>query len=287
MRESCCGKNCAECLRREELNCPGCRPEEGSRFPTSCVIAACCHRSGHETCESCIHKQNFCQTLKEKDDYPQRHIREQEAEQRRREEERRQRQERRERAGFLLRSFNALCIIWAISCGLDLCGMAVGEGSLLDYGAELLGLGILLVIYRMAKINPQYKYAAFFSLAANVVDLIRNLMGETGVGLSILFILLMLPGLYGDWLQMHTHGEVLWGIHEEMAGKWEKLADWYALSSAALLGGTALGLILPIFLLFVPVGTIGAVVVALIEVWYLFRTRTILRTYLDTEPPIA
>ena len=244
MRESYCGKNCAECMRREELNCPGCRPEEGRRFPTSCAIAQCCNKNGHETCETCVHKQNFCQTLKEKDDYPQRHIREVEAEAQKREEQRRKKEERRERGVFLLKHFNVLCVLWAIGVVCNLIDLMAGEGTLFGYVEE-------------------------------------------GIALAFLFLLLSLPGIYAGWLEYSTHSEVLWGIDDLVAAKWEKLAKWYVWTSAASIGGTFLMLLGGIFALIVLVGTIGIVVVAILGIVYLWQTRKALSLYVEANVPKA
>lgn len=287
MRESYCGKNCAECMRREELNCPGCRPEEGRRFPTSCAIAQCCNKNGHETCETCVHKQNFCQTLKEKDDYPQRHIREVEAEAQKREEQRRKMEERRERGVFLLKHFNVLCVLWAIGVGCNLIDLMAGKGTLFGYVEEGMALARLFVVYDMARVSIQYKYVALIGLAAAAVSIVQGLMGEMGIALAFLFLLLSLPGIYAGWLEYSTHSEVLWGIDDLVAAKWEKLAKWYVWTSAASIGGTFLMLLGGIFALIVLVGTIGIVVVAILGIVYLWQTRKALSLYVEANVPKA
>lgn len=288
MRESYCGKNCAECARREELNCPGCRPEEGRRVPASCIIAACCNKSGHETCESCIHKQNFCQTLKEKDDYPQRHIREAEAAARKREEERQKMQERRARGVFLLKHFNILCVLWTIGLVLGLIDLCLGEDSVFGYMSDGVSLASLFVIYDMAKINGKYKTVVYIGLLAAVANLILNLAGDNmGTGLAILLLLLSLPSIYGTWLEFSTHGEVLWGIHDEVAAKWEKLAKWYVWAGVITMAGMFLMMLLPVFAFVMLAGTIGAVVVSILQVIRLFETRMSLVLYVEANVPKA
>jgi len=287
MKESYCGKNCAECPRRMELNCPGCRPEEGRRFPTSCIIAECCNRNGHETCETCAHKQNFCQTLKEKDDYPQRHIREEEYAARKREEERQKMEERRQRGVFLHKHFNVLCILWAIGVACNLIDLIGGKGTLFGYVDEGMALARLFVLYDMVRVNVQYKYVALIGLAAAAVSFVQGLMGDMGIGLALLFLLLSLPGIYSGWLEFSTHSEVLGGIDDMVAAKWEKLAKWYVWATAASIGGTFLMLLSGIFALIMLAGTIGIAVVGILSVVYLWQTRKSLSLYVEANIPKA
>ena len=52
MAETYCGKSCAECTKKEELNCMGCKTGPGRPFGGDCELAKCVRDKGHETCET-------------------------------------------------------------------------------------------------------------------------------------------------------------------------------------------------------------------------------------------
>ena len=79
MAETYCGKNCAECSKREELNCQGCKAGPGRQFGGDCELAKCVRDKGHETCETCGFKGN-CGTLRSRESMPDYRIRKIESE---------------------------------------------------------------------------------------------------------------------------------------------------------------------------------------------------------------
>ena len=79
MAETYCGKTCAECSKREELNCQGCKTGPGRQFGGDCELAKCVRDKGHETCETCGFKGN-CGTLRSRESMPDYRIRKIESE---------------------------------------------------------------------------------------------------------------------------------------------------------------------------------------------------------------
>ena len=49
MAETYCGKSCAECTKKEQLNCSGCKAGPGRQFGGDCELAKCVRDKGHET----------------------------------------------------------------------------------------------------------------------------------------------------------------------------------------------------------------------------------------------
>lgn len=53
MKNSYCGKDCSDCLSREEIGCPGCKMGPGKSGNLLCDIANCCNRKCKDDCEEC------------------------------------------------------------------------------------------------------------------------------------------------------------------------------------------------------------------------------------------
>ncbi len=64
-QKSICGNSCDTCLRREEINCPGCRLGPGKYIYRECDIAQCCGAKNILSCEQC-YKHEECQLLEER-----------------------------------------------------------------------------------------------------------------------------------------------------------------------------------------------------------------------------
>ena len=56
MHETYCGKTCADCAEREQLNCPGCRMGPGRAGSGDCSISRCSVSKGHHACDFCDNK---------------------------------------------------------------------------------------------------------------------------------------------------------------------------------------------------------------------------------------
>ena len=78
MAETYCGKTCAECSSREEMNCPGCKLEPGRPITGDCPLARCCREKGHETCSTCS-ACGHCNTHYNRYQMPQRRQKERQA----------------------------------------------------------------------------------------------------------------------------------------------------------------------------------------------------------------
>ena len=79
MAETYCGKTCAECTKKEQLNCSGCKAGPGRQFGGDCELSKCVRDKGHETCDTCGFKGN-CGTLRSRESMPDYRIRKIEAE---------------------------------------------------------------------------------------------------------------------------------------------------------------------------------------------------------------
>lgn len=54
MGNSYCGKNCNDCLDKEEVGCPGCKNGPGKASGALCEIARCCNGRGNGGCAMCV-----------------------------------------------------------------------------------------------------------------------------------------------------------------------------------------------------------------------------------------
>ena len=115
-----------------------------------------------------------------------------------------------------------------------------------------------------------------------------QLVNQEMLGLRLVITIpLAILGLVGKYHEFMGHSDVLVGVDGDQAAKWEKLAKWYAWTSAASIGGTFLMLLGGIFALIVLVGTIGIVVVAILGIVYLWQTRKALSLYVEANVPKA
>lgn len=66
MEYSRCGKNCDDCLEREEVGCPGCMKGPGKEKGALCEIAQCCEDRGEAECALC-RRNDTCSILAERE----------------------------------------------------------------------------------------------------------------------------------------------------------------------------------------------------------------------------
>ena len=281
MAETYCGKNCAECSKREELNCQGCKAGPGRQFGGDCELAKCVRDKGHETCETCGFKGN-CGTLRSRESMPGYRIRKIESEKMR-------------KAAIAKRAPVLGKWLWIIFWliipstigsimahettakilpGLFMPGQIINAICSLIYGAILLKLGSEEDRYRTAGI------CALIAGASSALAAMINGGSDGATWILIFTIPAAIVAIVGEYNEYMAHSAVLSGVDNELSEKWEVLWKWYIGLFLGMLGCIIVMLIIPILGAIAILGcAIGTVVVSILKLVYLYRTAKIFREY--------
>lgn len=281
MTETYCGKSCAECTQKEQLNCSGCKTGPGRQFGGDCELAKCIRDKGHKTCDTCSYKGN-CGTLRSRDNMPDYRRRKIEAEEKR-------------KAAIAKRAPVLGKWLWIIFWliipstigslmanestakilpGLFMPGQIINAICSLTYGAILLKLGSEEDRYRTAGI------CALIAGASSALAAIVNGGFEGATWILIFTIPAAIIALVGEYNEYMAHSAVLSGVDNELSEKWEVLWKWYIGLFLGIFGSILVMLIIPVLGAIAVIGcTIGTVVVGILKLVYLYRTAKIFREY--------
>lgn len=285
MSETYCGKTCSDCAQKESLNCPGCKAGPGRRFHCDCDVAKCCMEKGHEVCDTCGFK-GYCPTLQSRENQPERR-------KRRIEEMQRQRQDAARRAPVLGKWLWLLfwLIVPTVVAGIMANDYVLGispeiyrTGKILDIICSVVYGGILL------KISPEetrYRTAgvcALVSAAASAFMAAAFGTAQTPTWTLVILIPAAIIAVVGEYYEYTAHAIVLTGMEEELPGKWITLRKWYIICMLVMGGSTLMIWIMPVFgAILLLVSSIGAVIVCVIKLVYLYRTARAFRVFLADE----
>lgn len=281
-----CGKDCAACAQKEQAGCLGCKEGGTGGWPRQCPIAACCLRSGHNSCETCV-RQVGCPTLRLRGQQPQGYLSQLRAAQ-----EDRQRLRAQAAAmdrwlwplfwlflpGILAGILSldvfaqaAPAVYWAGEVLAALCGLA--------YGAILLCLGPQ---------NPRYRAAGVCALLVTALGISSVLAARWEAAVLLLSVAILPAGLIGEYCEYTAHSEVLLQADLSLSEKWRRLWVWYLCSLLAMFAGAFLLAVSPGLgvLLFIAAG-IASVAVEIVKLVYLYRTAQVFRFLArDAQPPL-
>ena len=281
MAETYCGKTCAECGRKEELNCPGCKTGPGRSIGGDCILAKCARGKGHETCETCMYS-NTCGTLRGREGMPDQRIRKIEAEKIRKE-------ALSQRAKFLGKWMRIM--FWVMIAanipallsndyfaqhlpGLYLTGEAVGL---------LFNLTCCLILLNLRHEYDGYRVAGILFLIGSVISALRGViicMNPEASGLVLLSLPATVLNLVATYQEYTAHSAVLVGVDDVLSEKWGALWRWYIRCYLGLLGSTVLTIFVPVLgIILVAAVIIALLVMAILEMVYLYRTAKVFREY--------
>ena len=281
MAETYCGKTCAECSRKDELNCPGCKTGPGRSIGGDCILAKCTRGKGHETCATCIYSST-CGTLQGREGMPDQRIRKIEAEKQRKA----TLVKRAEVMGKWLWIMFWLSIASNVPAllsndyfaqhlpGLYITGEVVG---LLFY------LGYSLILLKLGREYDGYRVAGILFLVGSVISTLRGIitwMNPEAGGLVLLSLptaVISLAAIYQEYI---AHSAVLVSVDDVLSEKWGALWRWYIRYYLGMIGCVVLMIfaqVLGAILLIADV--IALVVMSIMKVVYLYRTAKIFREY--------
>ena len=281
MTETYCGKNCSECMQKQENNCPGCKTGPGRTYGGDCEIAKCCREKGHESCDTCSWQEN-CRTRQSCGRQPDIRRSRIEAEQKR--------QKAAADRALLLGKWLWI-LFWLIvpatiagflktnnvmksAPGLYVFGQVLNIAYSVAYGIVLLQLAAEEDRYHTAGV------CALVSAAIGVLIIILFGNSEAPVWSLLITLPAAVVALIGEYNEYGGHSAVLEGTDNELSEKWMKLWKWYIRFTLCTVGGM-------IFMLFAPVlgaiaalvGAVGTAVTGIMKLIYLYRTAQIFRSY--------
>lgn len=286
MAETYCGKACADCEQKEQLNCRGCKSGPGRKFGGDCKIAKCAVDKGHEACDTCSFKDT-CSPLRNRDNMTDDRHRKMEAEAARKAEIAKQ--------APVLGKW--LWIVFWLIIPSSISGLMTDQ-TIVQYLPKLHFPGqiintICLVVYgaallKLTVVNNRYKKAGVYLLIRGGVSIVVALAaGAASVSQTPAWTLLLtipagIIGFVGEFNEYMGHSEVLAGVDNDLAVKWETLWKWYIGLFLGMLGCIVIMLIFPILGALALIGAaIGILVAAVLKLVYLYRTAKIFREYAD------
>lgn len=277
MRETYCGKSCADCAKKEQLNCPGCSTGPGRLFGGDCELAKCIRSKGHETCDTCGFKGN-CGTFRNRESMPDRRIKKIEAEEMR-------------KAAIAKRAPVLGKWLWIIfwliipsTIGslmsndttakilpeLVLPGQIINVICSLTYGAILMKLG---------SEEDRYRTSGICMLIAGISSVAAAIFNGAS-WITIFTIPAMIVRLVGEYNEYMAHSAILTGVDGELSEKWARLWKWYIGLFLGMFGGILVMLISLILGAVAILGcAIGILVVDILKLVYLYRTAKTFREY--------
>lgn len=273
MAETYCGKTCAECSSREELNCPGCKLDPGRPITGDCPLARCCREKGHETCSTCS-ACGHCNTHYNRHQMPQRRQKERQAALER---------ERAiaKKAPFLGKWMWILfwlvvpSTVFSLLAEDSITGSAAGLnlwGNILLCACNLI-YGVILL-----KLSREDGGFAIAGICMMVGSLISGIIGACFLGdppgwTLVLTLPASIVSLVGAYMEFHAYADTLSGLDEDLAEKWRKLWKWTIGAMGAMIGSLIIMLIVPILgLLLTLAGAVASIITSVMKLVYLYQT---------------
>lgn len=268
MAQSYCGKSCAECRSRYELDCPGCKYGPGT-LSGGCSIAKCCIGQGHAVCDTCT-KLPHCQTIKAKDIAPEIRLKRMAAQ--------KAEKERLARRAPVLGTW-LWVLFWAYIVNIATSVLLQTDWAYIL--AVILNFGVLITMtlsfWKLSSCSDYYKKAFYCCIGIIVlnaiVEALSNLLyanASTVLALICAFPVLVL-NIVEIYFENQGHSEQLRPVDAAMADKWLNLWKWFIYAGAALCVSTLILAIFPVLglFLFLP-SCIGLLVVSIMRIKCLY-----------------
>lgn len=280
MSETFCGKSCAACASREELNCPGCKAGPGRPFSGECDLAECCRSKGHEVCGTCGF-QGSCGMLRS---------RERQIDYRKRKLEAKQREQERLAKQTPVLGKWLWVLFWLI---VPATAAAMMGNNVLKAAPAVYLTGRILsnvcsaaygaILLKLATEEDRYRTAGICGLICAAAGLLLLAL-SSGAEAPTWSLLLTLPtavvSLVGEYNEYQAHAVVLAGVDHELSAKWTLLWKWYIGLMAAMLASVLLILMAPALgVIAVIVSGIGTIAAGVVKLIYLYRTANVFRAY--------
>lgn len=278
MAETYCGKSCADCGSREQLNCPGCKLGPAQRFQCACELGRCCQEKHHETCDSCS-AIGRCGLYRSRERMPEYRIR-------RLQLDAEQEQSIAKRAPFLGKWLWLLfwLIVPSMLANLGSQDVIAGWSPGLYWGAT--GLGLLcelcygLILLRLSSEEPCYKTAGICCLVLAGINIAAPFLMLSEMLQVLALIASLIFAVLRIYYEIQGHGSVVDGVNNELAEQWRALWKWLLGAYLAMIGSLVLMLLSALLGAIALIGSAIIVLIASIaELVLLYRTAKWFRSY--------
>jgi len=273
-----CGKDCADCNYKEELQCSGCKQGPGRVIDGDCKLARCCRDKGHETCETCLNKRN-CGMWLDKGSVAR--VRKEKAE-----EEIRNKNECIDTARALVKWVGLL--FWMI-IPIELFTIlkhdkVVELFPMLELPATVAS-GIMQcvcawILFQMSKKKDVYKKPSILLAITAVLEMISGLVPEENGWLFLFTLPYFAISLISIYSEFMAHAKVMEPFDSELSENWEKLWKWQLFGLVGFSVSVFVVFIIPIAGGLALIGcTVLIVVASVLKYVYLYRMMKLLETY--------
>lgn len=279
-----CGKSCDSCLHRQELNCPGCIHQSPASLSHTCEIAQCCWTMNYGQCRDCQYFDGCYKRQKREQ------MAASTARQRRMDEERRTRLNARAREiGNKLWILFWLTIpimignLLSDSGGSPIASVIGWVGLLVSFGCTL---AQILILIRLGRVSHHYKISGWCSVGLMLLGALMIILGylitDTGLAstpiiiVSLVDLSLSLLKLYHYY---HGHMDILSGYDNNLQARWEQIWNWNLVCLLTFGGSIVFMFISVIASLLTLASSIGIIVLAVVEMVFLYKTAAFFHTY--------
>lgn len=281
MSATCCGKSCADCTHRQELNCPGCKLGPGRVYGGDCALAKCCWEKG-VMCGECRFKGN-CTNYQSRDYVPI-------YRRRRLSEERRRAEENARRIPFFRKWLAGL--FWVSIAWIVMTVVALIPSIRVPVAvAQSLCLGAYcLILLKLSSEEREYRVAGVCVFISVCFLLIVSfaITDPAPVVSLLLDIPMLIVSLIQQYSELVGHESVVAGSEEKLAQRWATLRKRLISMYAVTFGSILVAVIAPgLALIAMLVGAIGVLVVRIGVLICLHSTAKWFGAFLEiTQPEI-
>ncbi|MCH5274677.1 MAG: hypothetical protein J1E65_02465 [Lachnospiraceae bacterium] len=142
-------------------------------------------------------------------------------------------------------------------------------------------IGYGLIILKMSSENGRYRKSGLCYLIAAAINTIAFL--TPGKGIEVLLILTLpatVIALFAKYHEFMSHAEVVYDVDADLTAKWIMLWKWYIRILCIMIGGSIAGVITRFLsLLVILAGSIGLIVVSILQLVYLYKSAKAFREY--------
>ena len=277
MHETYCGKTCADCAEREQLNCPGCRMGPGRAGSGDCSISRCSVSKGHHACDFCDSKE-VCRNLRYRGNVPKDRLRRQQLD--------KESKAHQHKKVKLLSKW-----LWTLFC-LVICANVIsfvfGDIFMSDYPAmmtvgsvaSLVFSGVYcLILFSLADASENYRYSGILGMICLFLSVLSNLV--PGAVSAILSVLAMVLAYFRETREYAGHSDCVGESDSALSEKWCNLCYWFLVSQGVMVIGTLLGAFgSRLGYLMILAGTVALLVAAILKLVYLYKTSILFKNYL-------
>ena len=273
-----CGKDCASCSYKEDLNCSGCKQGPGRPIDGDCKLARCCRDKGHENCETCLNKRNCGMWLDKGNMARQRKDRI--------EEEGKKQEECIHVAKELVKWVRIL--FWMV-IPMELLAL-LGNDKFTELvpalelpvtvGSCVVQLVYAGVLYRMSMEKALYRKAAFFLGGSALLGVVSVFVPEVNGWMFLVSIPALVVSLAAIYFEYTAHAEVVASFDWELSENWHKIWKWYLYGLIGVFASVFLIAIGPLLGIIAMLGcAILLIAAGILKYVYLYRMMRLFGSY--------